>query len=733
MIKAILFLLLFTSFSGASQASRCSTISSGLAAPTVLFVNGIQTEFDKACNGLGQLKTALNSNGVDISSYNFTFFHNPTEGLVQDVNELRIQAAISSRAKSLDATASTIGYYFQLGKIYESLIQAAVDGGYGPLCRSYIEYDTNSSYYLKSTSAGLFALDSDWNDICGRVWTVTARLASKLSALAAGHGVVVVAHSQGNFYLEAAYSLLVFRGDSGLPKIRGVGIAAISYKPVSGRYVTIEQDNAIYELQVKNVSVLRNLRYSPAVATNIVCAQDFLCDAIAGHGMDPEILRQATGTLSIPKKYISAFNITPQSRAYLMHEFKEVYLSNNVVDAATGRRLPSLVCDHIAASLGELNAAALTPQFSDDFNGTSLDSSKWIVESVGGNLAAYSVAGGLLNVDVAGGSCGSCGIGDGIRFKPKVNALVGDFEYTISAQEILRSRRDGSLALSIFQLLLTGGGTQLGIYVVGDAINNSGRPGHVIYGYYVDSSGTVFPIAYALNVGEYYKLQFRIRRSKGLAYLAYKVNQDSSWTEVGVPAGFPNSAPLTPSIVVVSGDGGGTTINSTFQVRIDSVQITAPPTELLTNPANGHKYELVTCGTWDACKTTALATGGHMVTIRSQAENDWIVANILPKASSEAGIWLGLYDQTRSGNVYHPHPFVWESGDTSVYRNWYEGFPNNADGTEWCVGLWRDGAVGKLWNDVRCSYPFIAQTIIEYIPNPTPNSRTGLSVSTKEK
>jgi len=217
--------------------------------------------------------------------------------------------------------------------------------------------------------------------------------------------------------------------------------------------------------------------------------------------------------------------------------------------------------------------------FSDDFSGTTLDTDKWTVESAGGTFATYAESGGYLNITVNGGSCGRCGIGDGILLKPKVDALAGDFEYITSFEEILRQKSwDGTGTMGNLQMLLYGptAATQVGVYVVGDVKNNSGTPGHTIIRYSYAGGSLVYQPERQLTVGQYYALQFRIRRSSGAIYLGYKVQGDAGWTEDPVPSAFPVNTPFSPRIYVSTGDGGGTVANSVFKARIDSVTISVP-------------------------------------------------------------------------------------------------------------------------------------------------------------
>ncbi|XP_071790302.1 C-type lectin lectoxin-Enh6-like [Asterias amurensis] len=56
--------------------------------------------------------------------------------------------------------------------------------------------------------------------------------------------------------------------------------------------------------------------------------------------------------------------------------------------------------------------------------------------------------------------------------------------------------------------------------------------------------------------------------------------------------------------------------------------------------------------------------------------------------------WINCNDLTSQG--------TWECKDLDTYigyRNWAEGNPDNYDGNERCVEIWRQSA---LWNDAGC-------------------------------
>lgn len=347
-IKKLLFLSLFI-FCGVAHGAGCGAEIINKKETNVLFVNGILNDYMSACSSLRALKQALLANGLDTSiatgRYNYQLFWNPTEGGYADVNELRLQGAISSVAQKLDSSGTTIGYYGQLGSIYNNI---SLNKGNKAYCLKYFNYNNNSSWY----QGDWVQSDDDASNTCSRIVDVATSLAEKISNLAANGGVVVVAHSQGNFYLEAAYSLLTIRNDPNLAKIKGVGVAAISSHPVSGRYLTISQDNALFALQKANMAVLKDIVYQPAPATHTACISGKqFCNTDQGQGENYNELVSITGTANAP-----SYLPLPEDHKALLHEFTEVYLNNRLTDDSYNKiALPTRIASMVKSSIEELN------------------------------------------------------------------------------------------------------------------------------------------------------------------------------------------------------------------------------------------------------------------------------------------------------------------------------------------------------------------------------------------
>ena len=97
----------------------------------------------------------------------------------------------------------------------------------------------------------------------------------------------------------------------------------------------------------------------------------------------------------------------------------------------------------------------------------------------------------------------------------------------------------------------------------------------------------------------------------------------------------------------------------------------------ITNAASGHAYYLLAADTWTASEAAARSLGGHLVTINSADENQWVADTFFPlTAVPYASLWIGLNDAASEGQ------FVWASGEPVTFTYWYPGEPNDAGGRE---------------------------------------------------
>jgi hypothetical protein len=135
---------------------------------------------------------------------------------------------------------------------------------------------------------------------------------------------------------------------------------------------------------------------------------------------------------------------------------------------------------------------------------------------------------------------------------------------------------------------------------------------------------------------------------------------------------------------------------SVFYVFLNFTTFAQPAVlQTATNSANGHVYYLLQSSDWTNAENAAVSLGGHLATIRSQAEQDWV----WNQWGSFGNLWIGLYDPNSGdgGGAQHAADFIWSSGETNGYRGWYPGEPNGfgSDYAEMTAGLYNG-----QWNDV---------------------------------
>jgi hypothetical protein len=154
----------------------------------------------------------------------------------------------------------------------------------------------------------------------------------------------------------------------------------------------------------------------------------------------------------------------------------------------------------------------------------------------------------------------------------------------------------------------------------------------------------------------------------------------------------------------------------------------AQPVTSAVNPENGHTYYLLAQDTWTASEAEAVALGGHLATVRSQAEEDWIFGTFATYGGVFRNLLIGLTSGSADGK--DPANFYWVSGESSAYRNWngpepsdsvehYSEIigPNNPLGS----GYWNnipdvssDGYAG--WGALPCC------GVVEVVPEPAVSS-----------
>jgi hypothetical protein len=119
---------------------------------------------------------------------------------------------------------------------------------------------------------------------------------------------------------------------------------------------------------------------------------------------------------------------------------------------------------------------------------------------------------------------------------------------------------------------------------------------------------------------------------------------------------------------------------------------------------NGHTYLLLDSSSWPDAEAEALTLGGHLVTVNDAAEDAFVYSTFGPTAishspvSGKVNLWLGYNDVASEGN------FVWVSGLSSNYTDWFDGQPQDTFGDEDYTGIRVRGSNANIqvghWIDI---------------------------------
>jgi len=116
---------------------------------------------------------------------------------------------------------------------------------------------------------------------------------------------------------------------------------------------------------------------------------------------------------------------------------------------------------------------------------------------------------------------------------------------------------------------------------------------------------------------------------------------------------------------------------------------------------NGHRYQFVPGAlTWKEAKAKAESMGGHLATLTSKEENEWLLLTYRKLLTTpNRNIWLGAMEEMAGLG------WKWVTGEPFTALGWFPGEPNGMRGGGGQVGhpfmlnlySFKDGAVG--WND----------------------------------
>src|SRR6185436_414122 len=82
---------------------------------------------------------------------------------------------------------------------------------------------------------------------------------------------------------------------------------------------------------------------------------------------------------------------------------------------------------------------------------------------------------------------------------------------------------------------------------------------------------------------------------------------------------------------------------------LSSPLLGSPLSPAIVNPNNGHTYVLLNNTNWTDSESQAVAMGGHLATIRNQAEQDWVFQTFSSYGGVQRYLWIGLNDAAAEG------------------------------------------------------------------------------------
>jgi hypothetical protein len=129
-----------------------------------------------------------------------------------------------------------------------------------------------------------------------------------------------------------------------------------------------------------------------------------------------------------------------------------------------------------------------------------------------------------------------------------------------------------------------------------------------------------------------------------------------------------------------------------FICEWDNINTSSNPIGQLSqfSPSN-HSYAFYdNASSWDEARTYCESLGGHLATLTSKEENDYVYRLLVE--NGHTGAYFGLSDSEQEG------AWKWVAGEPFAYNNWHSGEPNAENSNEdYAMFYWRydDGT----WND----------------------------------
>ncbi len=150
----------------------------------------------------------------------------------------------------------------------------------------------------------------------------------------------------------------------------------------------------------------------------------------------------------------------------------------------------------------------------------------------------------------------------------------------------------------------------------------------------------------------------------------------------------------------------------------------------ITWGGNGNSYEVIqTDGTltWEEARALAESMGGHLATITSASENEFVAWLVELAGGDPQRFWLGGFQTDPNAVLCEPADcWAWVTGESWDFANWAAGEPNNGvGGTQHYLHYW---PFAGLFDDME-NRGLMTGFVIEYaVPEPGTLALLGLGL-----
>lgn len=196
------------------------------------------------------------------------------------------------------------------------------------------------------------------------------------------------------------------------------------------------------------------------------------------------------------------------------------------------------------------------------------------------------------------------------------------------------------------------------------------------------------------EVGQAFQLEDAGQQFRFAGTNTYVQIKQSATLDVGTNGGFTVEGWINPSNIVTQMPVVEWLARvPTNDVLGSNIVIEAGP---FLYPATGHYYYLLGSTNWTVSEGWAQSLGGHLATVRTANEENWIYDNFSLFRGQNRALWIGL---TNDPNNFTN--FAWSSGETNIlYSNWAVGQPTNCPNNNYTLILNPTNTQAGLWATV---------------------------------